>query len=375
MSCWRAATGSAPTRGTPTTPAATPRPRAPRPTRSPASRRRAALGQGLRRRPRHAHRGRPRGAAAGPAARAASTSTPASSARTRWSPRSTTACTAGAARRRRSTPPCTASSTSPHVDHLHPDSGIAIATAADGAALTKEIFGDRVLWVPWRRPGFQLGLDIAAVQAGQPAGDRRASSAATASPRGAATSEECEANSLEIIRTAAAYLAEHGRSRPVRRASCRLRAAARGRARGRGPPRCSRSCGASPRPTGRRSATSPTPTSCWTSSAASGCRALAALGTSCPDHFLRTKVRPLVLDLPPDAPLEEVDRPAARAARGLPRRTTAAYYERHADPGQPGDARRRPGHRAGARRRACSPSARTSRPRGWPASSTSTRST
>src|SRR5215831_15659965 len=40
-----------------------------------------------------------------------------------------------------------------HVDHLHPDSGIAIATAADGPALTKEIFGDRVLWVPWRRPG------------------------------------------------------------------------------------------------------------------------------------------------------------------------------------------------------------------------------
>jgi len=50
-----------------------------------------------------------------------------------------------------------------HVDHLHPDAGIALATAADGPALTKEIFGDRVVWVPWRRPGFQLGLDIAAV--------------------------------------------------------------------------------------------------------------------------------------------------------------------------------------------------------------------
>ena len=44
-----------------------------------------------------------------------------------------------------------------HVDHLHPDSGIAIATAADGEQLTKHIFGDRVVWVPWRRPGFQLG--------------------------------------------------------------------------------------------------------------------------------------------------------------------------------------------------------------------------
>src|SRR6187401_3645482 len=51
----------------------------------------------------------------------------------------------------------------PHVDHLHPDSGIALATAADGPALTKECFGDRVAWVDWRRPGFQLGLDIAAI--------------------------------------------------------------------------------------------------------------------------------------------------------------------------------------------------------------------
>src|SRR6187397_3118703 len=48
----------------------------------------------------------------------------------------------------------------PHVDHLHPDSGIALATAVDGEKLTHECFGDRVVWVPWRRPGFQLGLDI-----------------------------------------------------------------------------------------------------------------------------------------------------------------------------------------------------------------------
>jgi rhamnose utilization protein RhaD (predicted bifunctional aldolase and dehydrogenase) len=50
-----------------------------------------------------------------------------------------------------------------HVDHLHPDSIIALATAVDGAALTRECFGDEILWVDWRRPGFQLGLDIAAI--------------------------------------------------------------------------------------------------------------------------------------------------------------------------------------------------------------------
>ena len=60
----------------------------------------------------------------------------------------------------------------PHVDHLHPDSGIAFATAADGEALTRACFGDRVRWVPWRRPGFQLGLDIAAVAAEHPEADR-----------------------------------------------------------------------------------------------------------------------------------------------------------------------------------------------------------
>src|SRR5919106_1331485 len=55
-----------------------------------------------------------------------------------------------------------------HVDHLHPDAGIAIATAAAGEELTRRVFGDRVVWVPWRRPGFQLGLDIAAIKAAHP---------------------------------------------------------------------------------------------------------------------------------------------------------------------------------------------------------------
>src|SRR6478735_8792453 len=55
-----------------------------------------------------------------------------------------------------------------HVDHLHPDSGIAIATAVDGEALTTKIFGNKVVWVPWRRPGFQLGLDISAIKTANP---------------------------------------------------------------------------------------------------------------------------------------------------------------------------------------------------------------
>src|SRR5579859_3178502 len=58
--------------------------------------------------------------------------------------------------------------TASHVDHLHPDSGIAFATAADGEALTRACFGGRVGWVPWRRPGFQLGLEIAEMHRSRP---------------------------------------------------------------------------------------------------------------------------------------------------------------------------------------------------------------
>src|SRR6185437_11442389 len=100
-----------------------------------------------------------------------------------------------------------------HVDHLHPDSGIALATAEDGEKLTKECFGDRVVWVPWRRPGFQLGLDISAVKAARP----RAIGVILGGHGITAwgdTSDECEARSLEIIQTAAAFIAERGRPEP-----------------------------------------------------------------------------------------------------------------------------------------------------------------
>src|ERR687895_751279 len=84
-----------------------------------------------------------------------------------------------------------------HVDHLHPDSGIALATAADGERLTHECFGDRVVWVPWRRPGFQLGLDIAAIKEENPHAIGCILGGHGITTWGA-TSEECEANSLEI---------------------------------------------------------------------------------------------------------------------------------------------------------------------------------
>ncbi len=100
-----------------------------------------------------------------------------------------------------------------HVDHLHPDSGIAIATAADGEALTKEIFGDQVVWVPWRRPGFQLGLDIAAIKEANPQAIGCVLGGHGITAWGD-TSEEAEAHSLMIIDTAADYIAENSQTAP-----------------------------------------------------------------------------------------------------------------------------------------------------------------
>ncbi len=220
----------------------------------------------------------------------------------------------------------------PHVDHLHPDSGIALATAADGEKLTAECFGDRVVWVPWRRPGFQLGLDIAAVQRENPQaiGCILGGHGITAWGN---TSEECEANSLEIIRTAERFLADRGVAEPFgalvagyeplpaderRRRAAELAPVIRGLA-------------STDKPqvghfndsdvvlefTAREKLTE-----------------LAALGTSCPDHFLRTKVRPLVLDLPPSASVEDA---VARLQElhAAYREEYAAYYNRHAEPDSP----------------------------------------
>src|SRR5215210_538266 len=184
----------------------------------------------------------------------------------------------------------------PHVDHLHPDSGIALATAADGEALTKECFGERVVWVPWRRPGFQLGLDIAEIAEKNPQaiGCILGGHGITA---WAETSEQCEANSLEIIATAERFLAERGKPDPFGAVVPGFAAL---------PPAERRHRAAALAPVVRGLASTDKPqVGHFTDSdvvldflASAEHPRLAALGTSCPDHFLRTKVRPLVVDLP-----------------------------------------------------------------------------
>ena len=222
--------------------------------------------------------------------------------------------------------------TQPHVDHLHPDSGIALATAADGEKLTADCFGDRVAWVPWRRPGFQLGLDIAAIAAANPQaiGCILGGHGITA---WGGSSGECEARSLEIIRTAAEFIQANGRPDPFGPVIAEYEPlpAARRRARAAALAPVIRGLASTDRPqVGHYTDTEVV----LDFLSRAGHPRLAALGTSCPDHFLRTKVRPMVLDLPPDAPLEEVVTRLGELHAAY-RADYAAYYQRYAGPDSP----------------------------------------
>ena len=212
-----------------------------------------------------------------------------------------------------------------HVDHLHPDSVIALACAADGPRLVEEIWGGAVAWVPWRRPGWELGTAMRDLSA------REGVIGAVLGGHGlttwGTTSDEVEQRSLRIIREAAAYLESHSQAEPfgildpsrapldetARRARAaelfpHLRAVAS---------RDSRQVGH------------------FTDSdivldflTREKTHDLVHLGTSCPDHFLRTKVRPLLLDTAPDAPLEEVVARLSQLEEEY-REEYLAYYDRN----------------------------------------------
>ncbi|MBD8059205.1 bifunctional aldolase/short-chain dehydrogenase [Cellulomonas sp. JH27-2] len=222
-----------------------------------------------------------------------------------------------------------------HVDHLHPDAGIAIATSADGEKLTTEIFGDAVVWVPWRRPGFQLGLDIAAIKEANPqaVGCILGGHGITA---WGDTSDEAEQRSLWIIRTAEAYIDEkaaHLAEHPFGAVRAGFEAL---------PEQERRARAAALAPVIRGLASTDKPqVGHFTDAdvvldftARTELARLAGLGTSCPDHFLRTKVKPLVVDLPATVPVEDV---VARLheLHAAYREDYQAYYDRNADANSP----------------------------------------
>jgi len=220
----------------------------------------------------------------------------------------------------------------PHVDHLHPDAGIAIATAADGEKLTHEIYGSKVVWVPWRRPGFQLGLDIAAIKAANPdaIGCILGGHGITA---WADTSAQCELNSRWIIETAQAYLDVNGKSEPF---------GAEREGFGALPAEERHAKAAALAPTIRGLASHDRPMVGHFSDdarvlnflASANAPKLAELGTSCPDHFLRTKVKPMLLDLPADSDAQaSIQR--LKELHEQYRADYTAYYEEHAGADSP----------------------------------------
>ncbi|UWM79206.1 bifunctional rhamnulose-1-phosphate aldolase/short-chain dehydrogenase (plasmid) [Rhizobium sp. WSM4643] len=210
-----------------------------------------------------------------------------------------------------------------HVDHMHPDAIIAIAASKNSKELTQQIFGDEIGWLPWRRPGFQLGLDLGGFVAANPN-----AKGVVLESHGLFTwandAKACYELTLDIINKAIVWFAEKtegktifggalAQSLPVaeRRAiAARLMPEIRGR------------IGKQERKLGHfddQDAVLEFVNS-------SDLRPLGALGTSCPDHFLRTKIRPLIVDFDPVKP--DVDAIVAGLDKALEdyRADYARYY-------------------------------------------------
>lgn len=212
----------------------------------------------------------------------------------------------------------------PHVDHLHPDSIIAIAASKDGERLTKEIFGGTVAWIPWQRPGFDLGLKIGECYTKHP-GIKGIILGGHGLFSWADTARECYEITLDLIETAAEYLAQQEKRKPAFGGPARSSLA----------PDARKAQAAKIMPVLRGlTSTVKRTIGHFRDDAAvmqflesKDLQRLAAAGTSCPDHFLRTKRTPLVLDLDPSAdPLAERAKLAAQFDRY--RSEYAAYYER-----------------------------------------------
>ncbi len=186
-----------------------------------------------------------------------------------------------------------------HIDHLHPDALIAVAAAKDSKKITEEIWGSTMGWVPWRRPGFELALELEQCLNENP-GIRGIVLGSHGLFTWGDTSHECYMNSLEVIEMASAYIAKReGKDRPVfggakieslpeeerKKQAAKIAPILRGL------------CSSEKRMVGHF--TDDERVLQFINSNDLG--KLAPLGTSCPDHFLRTKIQPLVLPLSPKA--------------------------------------------------------------------------
>jgi len=216
-----------------------------------------------------------------------------------------------------------------HVDHMHPDAVIAIAASKNSRALTREIYGDAIGWLPWRRPGFELGLMLEKFARENP----KAIGVVLESHGLFTWADEprtCYETTIATINKAIEWLARKTSDATIfggaavaaaapaerRTVAARLMLAIRG------------DIGKDERKIGHFD-DSPAVLEFVN---ARRMRELAALGTSCPDHFLRTKIRPLVVDY-----TGSVDQALASLPKALAdyRAGYAAYYERCKHPDSP----------------------------------------
>ena len=193
-----------------------------------------------------------------------------------------------------------------HVDHMHPDAVIAIAASKDSERLTKEAFGGEIGWLPWQRPGFDLGLKLEAMAEGQPALKGIVLAGHGLFTWGD-TAKECYQQTLRIIQKAADHLAAKGKAEPFGKAVAKPLDEA-GKAafltelvpglRGKLSKGVHKVMHFTDAPEVMEFV------------GAARAEELASIGTSCPDHFLRTKIWPLFL--PFDPAKEKADAAAGR---------------------------------------------------------------
>ncbi|MGN6146387.1 MAG: bifunctional rhamnulose-1-phosphate aldolase/short-chain dehydrogenase [Mesorhizobium sp.] len=213
----------------------------------------------------------------------------------------------------------------PFVDHMHPDAIIAIAAAKDSRALTETVFGDAIGWLPWRRPGYELGLWLEKFCKENPKAKGVVLESHGLFTWGD-TPEECYRTTIDTINAAIEWFDGKTSGKPAFGGAAVKTLA----------PQERRAVAARlmPKIRGMISGTVSKVGHFDDSKAvlefvnSEKLRPLAALGTSCPDHFLRTKIRPLVIDFDPARP--DVDAVAERLADDVTayRADYQAYYDR-----------------------------------------------
>ena len=215
-----------------------------------------------------------------------------------------------------------------HVDHMHPDAVIAIACTSNSRELTQEVYGSEMGWLPWRRPGFDLGLRLEEI-ARSDSGLKGVILQGHGLLTWGETSRDCYENTLGILQRAVDWLADNNSAEAFGGAKYSLPLDEGQR----------REVAAGLMPVLRGKITGDqSKVGHFNDSAevlkfvnSNDLSRLAALGTSCPDHFLRTKIRPLVVDFDPTADIEEaLARTTADLDTGVAeyRECYSAYYER-----------------------------------------------